>query len=156
MANQEEIKLTKEGIEKFQQELRHLIDVERPKVTREIKEAKEQGDLSENSDYDAARTRQSEIEARIAYLQNALIHATEIKATDSSVVGLGSTVVVRMLDINIEETYKIVGPAEADPENGKISNACVLATAIMGHKAGERVHVKASEPYDVEIVKIGK
>ncbi len=155
MAN-EEIKLTKEGIEAFREELRNLIDVVRPQVTQEIKDAKEQGDLSENSDYDAARDKQSKVEARIAYLQNMLLHASEIKSNDSSTVGLGSTVVIKMLDLDEEETYKIVGPAEADPVNGKISNECDLALAIIGHKEGEVVHVKAMEPYECKIIKISK
>lgn len=156
MPTHEEQVLTEEGKKRYEEELTYLIDVVRPQVTQEIKEAKEQGDLSENADYDAARNKQGEVESRIAYLQNLLMHAKIITQGDSTIVALGSKVKLRILDEDIVEDYLIVGPAEADPEDGKISNACKLAQAIMGHKVGETVTVKVDNPYQVQIAAISK
>lgn len=152
----EKFDLTAEGLQKYKDELTHLVDNVRPQVTQEIKEAKEQGDLSENADYDAARNKQAEVEGRIAYLKNVIENARIIEHNDSDTVGLGSTVTLKFLDEEIEEEYKIVGPAEADPEAGKISNACQLSQAIIGHVEGEVVTVKVEKPYQVEILKILK
>ena len=152
MSFNEEQVLTEEGKKQYEEELSHLINVVRPQVTQEIKEAKEQGDLSENADYDAARNKQGEVESRIAYLQNLLLHAKIISQSDVSVVGLGSRVKINIKDEDVIEEYLIVGPAEADPESGKISNACKLSQAIMGHKVGESVTVKVDNPYQVEIL----
>ena len=156
MANVEKHMLTEEGKKKYEEELQYLIDVVRPQVTQEIKEAKEQGDLSENADYDAARNRQGEVEARITYLQNLITHAEIITSNDGKTVSLGSKVKLLILDEDVEEEYFIVGPAEADPESGKISNACKLSQAIIGHKAGETVTVKVDSPYQVKILEISK
>jgi len=153
--NEEQV-LTEEGKKQYEDELSYLINVVRPQVTQEIKEAKEQGDLSENADYDAARNKQGEVESRISYLQNLLLHAKIITKSDSNVVGLGSTVKIFIVDENATEEYLIVGPAEADPEGGKISNACKLAQAMLGHKVGDTVTVKVDNPYQVEILAISK
>ena len=156
MANVEKHMLTEEGKKKYEEELQYLIDVVRPQVTQEIKEAKEQVDLSENADYDAARNRQGEVEARITYLQNLITHAEIITSNDGKTVSLGSKVKLLILDEDVEEEYFIVGPAEADPESGKISNACKLSQAIINHKAGETVTVKVDSPYQVKILEISK
>lgn len=156
MAINEEQVLTEEGKKQYEDELSYLINVVRPLVTQEIKEAKEQGDLKENADYDAARNKQGEVESRIAYLQNLLLHAKIITHSESNVVALGSKVRIKIMDEDVEEEYLIVGPAEADPEMGKISNACKLSQAIMGHKVGDQVTVKVDTPYQVEILSILK
>ena len=155
MIKEEQI-LTLEGKRKYEEELSYLVDVVRPQVTQEIKEAKEQGDLSENADYDAARNKQGEVEARIKFLQNLLQNAKIITENESDIISLGSKVKLLIMDENVEEEYFIVGPAEADPENGKISNACKLAQAILGHRQGEVVTVKVDNPYQVEIIEIIK
>ena len=149
--------LTLEGIKKFQDELDHLTQVRMEEIKVKLQEARAQGDLSENADYDAARNKQAEVEGRITYLNNLLTHA-EIISTDksSNVVTLGCTVKINILDEDVEEEYLIVGPAEADPESGKISNACKLALAILNHKAGETVTVKVDNPYQVKIIAITK
>ncbi len=153
----EKIILTEEGLKKFEEELFNLKNVERIKVTEEIKEAKAQGDLSENADYDAARTRQAEIEGRIQYLEN-LIQNAHIISSDASSdeVRVGCTVELLSLDENVNDTYTIVGSAEADPIKGKISNECLLAQAILGHNIGDEVLVKCEEPYLVRIVNVSK
>lgn len=153
----EKIILTEEGLKKFEEELFNLKNVERIKVTEEIKEAKAQGDLSENADYDAARNRQAEIEGRIQYLENLIQNASIIKGeANSDEVRVGSTVELAFSDDDVNETYTIVGSAEADPINGKISNECLLAQAILGHKVDEEVEVKSEEPYTVRIVSVSK
>lgn len=153
----EKIILTEEGLKKFEEELYHLKNVERLKVREEIKEAKAQGDLSENADYDAARDRQAEIEGRIQYLENLITHATIIRNDlTSDTVSVGCTVELLSLDENEHDVYTIVGSAEADPVNGKISNECLLAQAILGHRVDEEVVVKCEEPYSVRILKVSR
>lgn len=153
----EKIILTEEGLKKFEEELFNLKNVERIKVTEEIKEAKAQGDLSENADYDAARNRQAEIEGRIQYLENLIQNASIIKGeSNSDEVRVGSTVELLSLDENEKDTYTIVGSAEADPINGKISNECLLAQAILGRRVNDEVVVKCEEPYSVRIISVSK
>lgn len=151
----ERIIVTKEGLEKLNQELRYLIDVVKPQVIQELKEARAQGDLSENADYDAARDKQGEVEAKIKELtykiENAQVIETE-KASDTVKVGY----FVRLFDyyLNEEVKYQIVGSTEADPEKNRISNECLLAESIIGHKVGETIVVKAPKQYDVKILSV--
>ena len=104
----EKFDLTVEGLQKYKDELTYLLDVVRPQVTQEIKEAKEQGDLSENADYDAARNKQAEVEGRIAYLKNVIENARIIQHSDSDTVGLGSTVTLKFLDEEIEADEELL------------------------------------------------
>ena len=127
-----------------------------PNVIRELSEARAQGDLSENADYDAAKKRQSEINSRIAELE-AMLRNCEIISSDNknkNVIKLGSK--VRILDLSEDEEteYTIVGTVEADPFNGRISYESLLATSILGAKVGDRITVKTKEPYEVEILSI--
>ncbi len=152
---QEKVILTKSGKAKLEKELRELIDHIRPEVIEELKAARAQGDLSENADYDAARAKQAEIEGRITQIENILANSQIIEETSSvRVVKLGSTVTIRDLSTNEEETYTLVGSVEANPLKGTISNECALGEAIFGKKPGAVVTVKAIHPYDIEIVKI--
>lgn len=152
----EKIYVTKEGLESLKNELRYLIDVERPQVLQEIKEARAQGDLSENADYDAARDKQAIIEAKITELTEKIENAQIISNTGASnVVKIGCYVVLKFSYNNQEAEYHIVGSTEVNPKENKISNECALAKAIMGHKTGEVVNVKAAKPYDVEIIYCG-
>ena len=153
----EEIIVTKEGFKKLNEELRNLIDVVLPEVIEQLKEARAQGDLSENADYDAARNRQAEVEGKIAQLQHQIENAKIIDDSDdksANVVKIGFYVTIRDLSDGSETRYQIVGSTESDPVNLKISNECMLAKSILGHKVGEVVQVKVSRPYDVEILKI--
>ncbi len=151
-------KLTKEGKAKLEAELRHLIDVDREEVKAQLKEARAQGDLSENADYDAARARQAEVEGRITEIENILANAEiiEEKKGDSKKVGLGSTVEVEYLEIGKKGTYTIVGSVESDPFQGKISNDCPLGSALIGKKEGDIIDVKGNKPYQVKIIKLTK
>ena len=150
------ILLTKEGKEKLEQEYQYYVEVLQPNIIRELSEARAQGDLSENADYDAAKKRQSEINSRIAELE-AMLRNCEIISSDNknkNVIKLGSK--VRILDLSEDEEteYTIVGTVEADPFNGRISYESLLATSILGAKVGDRITVKTKEPYEVEILSI--
>lgn len=155
---EEEIIVTKEGYKKLNERLRNLIDVVLPEVIEQLKEARAQGDLSENADYDAARNRQAEVEGEIARLQNQIENAKVIDETstgkDSNVVKIGCYVTIHDLSDDTTTRYQIVGSTESDPNNLKISNECMLAKSILGHKVGERVQVKVTRPYEVEIVNV--
>lgn len=149
------IELTIDGKEKLEKEYRRLIDIERPEAIEQLKVARAQGDLSENADYDAARDRQAEIEARIKEIENILANVEIVKSNrNSKVVGLGSVVEVKDLSDNTVEKYKLVGTVEADPIKGLISNVSPLGHAIMGKKVGDIVVVRVAQEYKVEILKI--
>ena len=150
--------VTKEGLDELLKEQDNLLHVVRDEVIRELQEARAQGDLSENADYDAARDRQARVEARIRELE-AMIANAEIIEEDKSKstaksVGLGSTVTILDLSTN-EEAYSIVGSIEADPLNGKLSNITPLAVSLMDHKVGDTVEIQGvEEPYSVKIISL--
>jgi len=153
----EKFLVTKEGLDELLKEQDNLIHVVRDEVIRELQEARAQGDLSENADYDAARDRQARVEARIrdleAMIANAEIISEDKKAATKKTVSLGSTVTILDMSTNEEETYNIVGSIEADPLNGKLSNITPLATSLMDHKIGDIVEIEtAEEPYQVKVI----
>lgn len=150
------IELTKEGEEKLQKEYRHLIDIDRPEVIEQLTVARAQGDLSENADYDAARNRQAEIEARIKEIENILANAKIIDANTKGgkIVSLGSTVEIKDLSDDSVATYTIVGTVEANPIKGLISNVSPLGHAIVGKRVGDECVVRVSQEYKVLILKI--
>lgn len=153
----EKIYLTQEGLDKLKAELNELVHVINPQVIIELQEARAQGDLSENADYDAARDRQARVAGRIkeleALIKNAVIITEE--QSDSQTVRLGSNVTIRDLTDNSEITFTIVGTFEADVYERKISNETPVVKAILDKKAGDVVRVKnVDEPYDVEIVSV--
>jgi len=155
---QEKYLLTQEGIDRLNDELRNLIDVRRPAVIKLIQEAREQGDLSENADYDAAKNSQAEIEGRIKEIQNILNYAEIIKddaTTDTKKVKVGSRVTIFDLSEQKNFTYDIVGEIEADPDNNKISNLSPLAKAILNKPIYSTVEIHGVEdPYKIKIIKI--
>lgn len=150
------IPMTQEGYDSLNKELRNFIDVERPKVIVEIQEARAQGDLSENADYDAARDRQAYVESKIRELTTTLDNAEIIEETKGGykTVRLGATVTILDVDMDEEETFRIVGSPEADPDNGKLSNVSPLAQAMLESKVGDVVTVKVAKPYNVKILEI--
>ena len=149
-------KLTKAGYKKLQEELKYLVDEAREEVKRQLAEARAQGDLSENADYDAARSKQAEVEGRIKEIEEILNNCEIIgENTKGNRVGLGSTVAIKYLETGKEAEYMIVGSVESDPFNGKISNSCALGEAIMGKSVGDVIEVKAIKTYRVEILRIG-
>lgn len=158
MAQDEKFLVTKQGLDELLKEQDRLIHVVRDEVIRELQEARAQGDLSENADYDAARDHQAQVEARIRDLE-AMISKAEIikedkKAVNKKAITLGSTVTILDMDSNEEETYTIVGSIESDPLSGKLSNITPLANALMEHKAGDVVEVITEEPYKVKVISL--
>lgn len=156
----DKVQLTRAGKEELEKELRYLIDEVREEVKRQLAEARAQGDLSENADYDAARNRQAEVEGRIKEIEDILSNHEIIDDEKSSRkkegrVALGSTVTIRFLENGKEGKYMIVGTVESDPFSNKISNACPLGEALIGKVVGDVVEVKAKKTYKVEIVKVG-
>ncbi len=149
----EKIYVTQEGLKDLQTEYDYLVHTVRDEVTEELKAARAQGDLSENADYDAARDRQAQVEARIRDLEFMLANyeIIETKKGGSKTVKIGSTVTLTFMDTNIQATYTIVGSTEADPLNGKLSNVTPLAEAILERKAGSVVTVNVDKPYKVTI-----
>ncbi len=157
--NEHKFFVTKEGLDELVKEQDNLIHVVRQEVIVELQEARAQGDLSENADYDAARDHQAQVEARIRELENMISNAVIIEGDKESVSGkavtLGCTVTILDLSDNSEETYTIVGSIEADPMNGRLSNITPLAVALMDHKVNEIVHIgNVEEPYDVKILNL--
>lgn len=134
--------LTAEGRDKLQQELDHLVSVKRPEVASEIHSAKEEGDISENSAYDAAKEQQAFIEGRIMALEQMLKNAVIIDPSHTNgEVTLGCYVKVRERGTKDDEVYQIVGSAEADPSKARISNESPVGKELMGKKKGEDVTV---------------
>lgn len=151
--------ISKKKIVEIKNELKNLIQNERPKIIAALQSAREQGDLSENADYDAAKQRQGEIEAKIKEYENIINNCEVIDNSASSknnekTVKIGSFVEILDMNENEKYTYSIVGTIEADPDNNKISNDSPLAIAILGRKVGDVVEVKGIEkPYQVKILK---
>ena len=153
--DEEKIYLTQEGINNLKSELDNLKNVVRLEVLEELKEARSQGDLSENADYDAAREEQAKIESRIQELEYMLEHAKIIEKVSGDIVTVGTTVTVKYVDDDEEEEYSIVGSMEADPFENKISNESPIGSAIIGKKVGDVVDVSANgSSYQVKILKI--
>jgi len=149
--------LTYEGLKKLEDELQDLKVNKRQEVAQKIKEAREQGDLSENAEYDAAKDEQRDIEARIEELEKILKNAEVIDEDefDSETVNFSSE--VHVLDVDLDEifVYKIVGSTEADILNGKISNESPLGEALMKKKVGDVVTVEAPDGnFEYKIVDI--
>lgn len=155
MSGKKEIKLTSNGYLEVENELNKLREEDRPRIIQAIKEARAQGDLSENADYDAARNEQAQVEARIKELEYMIEHAFIIEEAPKDVVGLGSTVEIEYVDDDDTDEYKIVGSLEADPFENKISDESPIGKALSGKKVGDVVKVPSPNgDYDVKIVKI--
>jgi transcription elongation factor GreA len=144
LAAEKEFPMTLAGKEKLEQELEYLKTVKRKEVVERIKIARSFGDLSENSEYDSAKEEQAFVEGRITTIENMIRNAKIIEegemASDS--VSLGRSVTFIELPDGEEETYTIVGSAEADPFEGKISNDSPIAKSLMGKKVGDEVSVQ--------------
>lgn len=137
MKNQ--LPITNRGKKKLEEELKRLIQVERPSVVKAIEEARNQGDLSENTDYDAAKERQGWIEARISEIQGRIAGAEVVYPTKlkSNKIIFGATVMLLDYEEDKEIFYQIVGPEEADVKEGRISILSPLARVLIGKKVGD-------------------
>lgn len=140
----DEVFLTAEGAEGLRRELEDLITLRRPELAQRLKEAVADGDLKENANYHDAKEQQSFMEGRIQYLQDVLRRAQIISndgPTDK--VRVGSTVTIQEAGSDDDETYTIVGAAEANPSDGKLSAKSPIGAALLGHKRGAKVTVDA-------------
>ena len=144
---EKKVVLTYEGLKNMEAELENLKTVKRKEIAEKIKEARGQGDLSENAEYDAAKEEQADMEARIVVLEKMLRNAEVIDDDEVSneKVVLGATVKFVDLEFEEEEVYTIVGSAEADPMNGRISNESPIGMGLLGHKIGETVTIEVPD-----------
>lgn len=154
-----EVILTEEGHAKLKEEIKYLSDVKRREVAERIKEAREFGDISENSEYDDAKNEQAQLEHRIQQLEqklrNARVVDTDQMPTD--MVSIGAVVTLREPKTKKTREYSIVGSAEADPRQHRLSNESPVGRALLGRKKGETVVIPAPRgALEYEIVKIAR
>ncbi len=147
--------LTRQGYEKLQKELDELRTVKRQEVANRLHEAMEGGELIEDAEYEAAKNEQAFVEGRIQELEILLANARVVEETgEREVVQIAAKVTIQE-DGNEPELYTIVGPAEANPRLGRISNESPLGRALMDHRAGDSVHVDApGGSFTVKILKV--
>jgi transcription elongation factor GreA len=138
-----EIPITKEGLDKLQTDIEHLSTVKRREVAERIKEAREFGDITENSEYDDAKNEQALLEQRIAQLEERLRRSIVIdaKGLDTGSVSVGVLVHVKDQKSGESRKFQIVGPAEANPTEQKLSNESPIGKALLGHKRGDVVTI---------------
>jgi transcription elongation factor GreA len=149
----DQVYLTAEGAEELRRELDELLTVKRPALAKKLKDAVAEGDLKENADYHDAKEQQAFLEGRIQYVENLLRAAVIItNSGPSDEVRIGSLVTIVEDGSSDEETYSIVGAAEANPREGKISHESPIGAALLGHKKGEKV--RATTPGGDVIFKI--
>lgn len=150
----EKVYLSEEGYKKKEEELQYLINVEQPAVVKRLAEAREHGDLSENAEYHAAKDELARITGLIEEIKAELKLAVIYSASKSGVVSIGTSVTVKD-EQGDEETYTIVGTAEADISEFKISNESIVGKSLIGAKAGETVTVNApGGEYKLTVVKV--
>jgi len=140
----EPIPMTREGFEKLKEELRRLENEEWPAILKEIEEARAHGDLSENAEYQYAKEKQGQIDAKIRHLKDRLSRAEVIDPStmQGESAGFGATVIVTNLQTNQEVKYTLVGPDEADVISGRISIQSPIGRALIGKKEGDQVSVE--------------
>lgn len=145
MANESRYKMSQARLEELKAELQYLETVRTLEVSEQIKEARSFGDLSENSEYDEAKTEQGKLYSKIAEMKDLIENAEIIEPVEgiAGTVVLGSTVLVRDIEDDIEEEYHIVGSQEADPMAGRISDDSPFGRGLLGHTVGEIVTIEA-------------
>lgn len=155
MTNEKDFYVTEQGLEEMKKELEYLKLVRRPEIINALKDARALGDLSENAEYDAARTEQAVVEGKIQELESLIDNAVVIQEVKTDKVVIGSTVKLEYVEDGEVEVYTIVGSKEADPFANKISNESPIAKAIMGLKVGSVVTVDSPNgQYQVKILEI--
>ena len=156
MTNTKDVFVTAKGLEEMKEELDNLKNVKRPEVINALKEARALGDLSENAEYDAARSEQAVVESKIKELEVLIENAKVIEEVSKDKVTVGCVVKIEYIDDAEVEEYTIVGSKEADPFANKISNESPIAKAIIGKKENDIVTVDSPNgKYSVKIVSIG-
>lgn len=141
---QKQVILTDEGLRNYEEELELLKTVKRKEIAEKLKEARAQGDLSENAEYDAAKDEQGIIESRIQELEAMLKNVKVIDSNEltNEMVHIGSKIKVHDYDFDEDVEYQIVGASEADPFNGKLSDESPVGMALLGHAVGDVVEVE--------------
>ena len=146
-SNSNRYKMSQELLEELKKELNYMETVREKEVSEQIKEARSFGDLSENSEYDEAKTEQGKLYSRIAEYKDLIEHAEIVDNVDHNLpkdaVTLGSFVTVRDLDDEFEDKYEIVGSQEANPREGRISDDSPVGKGLIGHRAGDTVTIAA-------------
>ncbi len=139
--------LTHEGLEELEKELEHLKVNKRKDIAQKLKEARAQGDLSENAEYDAAKDEQRDIEARIEAIENILKNAEVVTAddVDDTKINIGCHIVIHDFAYDEDLEFSIVGSTQANSMKGKISNESPLGAALIGHEVGDVVEVEMGE-----------
>lgn len=160
MSDSKQYIMTAEGVKKLEDELEYLKTTKRREITEKIKVALSYGDLSENSEYDEAKNEQAFVEGRIVQIENMLRNANVVDESEipKDVVSVGSIVKVKDYDFDEEIDFHIVGSAEADPMENKISNESPVGSALMGRKVGDVVEVAIPDgmsKYEILEVKRG-
>ena len=144
MVKETRYKMSEERLQELKDELHYLITVREKEVAEQIKEARSFGDLSENSEYDEAKTEQGKLYSKIAEIKNLIENAEIIKKSEGTdKVGIGSIVTVRDCELGTEEKYQVVGSQEADPITGNISDDSPFGKGLMGRRVGDIVEVEA-------------
>lgn len=144
MAESNRYKMSSQRLEELKNELYYMQTVREKEVAEQIKEARSFGDLSENSEYDEAKTEQGKLYSKIAEIQDLIEHAEIVEdAVEVGKVGIGSIVTVKDVEFDTVETYKIVGSQEANPMDGRISDDSPFGRSLVGHEVGEIVDVEA-------------
>lgn len=154
-----EVRLTAEGIAKYEERLEYLKTVARSEVAEQIKIARSFGDLSENAEYDAAKIEQARIEYEIVEIETMLRNVLLIdeEHIDTETVGVGTTVTVENIDLQKEMSFQIVGSAESDPKENRISNESPVGAGLLGHRQGDVVDIQApGGTIRLRVVAIGK
>lgn len=155
-----EVRLTAEGVEKYEQRLEYLKTTARAEIAEEIKTARAFGDLSENAEYDAAKIEQARIEYEILEIEAMLKNVVLIDedTLNTNTIDVGSNVTVKMLSANgMEKTFQIVGSAEANPYENRISNESPVGKTLLGHKVGDIVEIQTPGGIgEFEVLSIGK
>ena len=153
--DEKKIYLTEEGLNELKKELDFLKLEKRPEIINALKDARALGDLSENAEYDAARSEQASTEARIKEIEKMLENVEIINSVKTDAVALGTKVKLEYVGDDEIDEYSIVGSKEADPFTNKISNESPIAKAIIGHKVGDIVNVVSpNREYQVKVVEI--
>jgi transcription elongation factor GreA len=151
--------LTKDGLAKLKKELEHMVNVERPAISKQIGEAIEKGDISENAEYDAAKDAQGMLEAKIAVLQGKIANARILDESkiDTSKVQILNVVTIKNKKNNAVMKYTLVPESEADLKNGKISVSTPIAKGLIGKKVGDVVEIKVPSgviPFEIVDISI--
>lgn len=152
-----EIYITLEGKKEKEERLEYLKSVRRPEVLEKLKTAREYGDLSENSEYDAARAEQGRVESEIILIEDTLRQAIIVDAKElkRDFASIGSRVTILDEEIGEPETYQIVGAIESDPDNGCVSNESPIGKALMGKKKGDIVEIQSpAGAYTVKVLDV--